>query len=79
MLHACTKLTDDARAMGRAVLADRARQQAVNVAPTIQTLQASGVTTLQGIAAELNKLGIPTASGRGEWQAVQWWRRRAFW
>jgi hypothetical protein len=29
------------------------------------------VTTLQGIAAELNKQGIPTASGRGDWQAVQ--------
>ena len=40
-------------------------------APTIQKLQASGVTTLQAIAAELNKQGIPTASGRGEWQAVQ--------
>jgi hypothetical protein len=27
--------------------------------------------TLQGIAAELNKQRIPTASGRGEWQPVQ--------
>jgi DNA invertase Pin-like site-specific DNA recombinase len=66
-----TKLTEDARAMGRAVIAARARQQAANVAPTIKKLQASGVTTLQGIAAELNKQGIPTASGRGDWQPVQ--------
>jgi hypothetical protein len=54
-----------------AVPVGRARRQAANVAPTIQKLQASCVTTLQGIADELNKLGIPTASGRGEWQAVQ--------
>jgi DNA invertase Pin-like site-specific DNA recombinase len=66
-----TKLTDSARAMGRAVIAGRARQQAADVAPTINALRASGVTSLRAIAAELNKLGIPTAGGRGEWQAVQ--------
>jgi DNA invertase Pin-like site-specific DNA recombinase len=66
-----TKLTDNARAMGRAVIAGRARQQATNVAPTIQKLQASGATTLQAIADGLNRSGIPTASGRGEWQPVQ--------
>jgi ABC-type hemin transport system ATPase subunit len=32
---------------------------------------ASGVTTLQGIAAALNERQIPTASGNGQWQAVQ--------
>jgi hypothetical protein len=52
-----------------------AHQPRNGVGPTIrpesiQTLQAAGVTTLQGIAAELNKLGIPTASGRGEWKAA---------
>jgi hypothetical protein len=49
----------------------RARQRAVMVAPTIKKLQASGVTTLQGIAAELNKQGIPTPSGKGQWQPEQ--------
>jgi hypothetical protein len=33
--------------------------------------QAAGRRSLQGIAAALNDRGIPTASGRGEWQAVQ--------
>jgi DNA invertase Pin-like site-specific DNA recombinase len=66
-----TKLTDSARAMGRAVIAGRARRQAADVAPTINALRASGVKSLRAIAAELNKLGIPTAGGRGGWHAVQ--------
>jgi hypothetical protein len=49
----------------------RARQQAANVAPTIKKLQAAGITTLRGIAAELNKQGIPTASGTGQWQPAE--------
>jgi hypothetical protein len=48
-----------------------ARQQAADVAPTIKALQATGVVSLRAIAAELTKRGIPTAGGRGEWQAVQ--------
>jgi DNA invertase Pin-like site-specific DNA recombinase len=66
-----TQLTDDARAAGREVIAERARQQAANMADTIKAIQAAGVTTLQGIADELNRRGIPTAAGRGQWQAVQ--------
>jgi DNA invertase Pin-like site-specific DNA recombinase len=67
-----TKLTDDARAAGREVIAERARRQAANMADTINTIRAAGVTTLQGIADELNRRAIPTAAGRpGEWQAVQ--------
>jgi hypothetical protein len=42
-----------------------------DIAPTIAELQAAGVTSLRGIAAALNERGIPTASGTGEWQAVQ--------
>jgi hypothetical protein len=60
-----------ASAMGPAVIARRARQQAAIVAPTIKKLQASGVTTLQGLAVELNKQGIPTPSGTGQWQPAQ--------
>jgi hypothetical protein len=60
-----------ASAMGRTVVAGRARQQAAIVAPTIKRLQASGITTLKGIAAELNKQGIPTPNGIGQWQPAQ--------
>jgi DNA invertase Pin-like site-specific DNA recombinase len=65
------KLTDDARAMGRAVITDRARQRAADIARTIEALQAAGTTSLRGIAAELNNRGIPTATGIGTWQAAQ--------
>jgi hypothetical protein len=37
----------------------------------IAELKAAGVTSLRAIAAALNERGIPTASGTGEWQAVQ--------
>jgi hypothetical protein len=66
-----TKLTDEARAMGRRVLAQRATDKAADYAPVIRELQTAGVTSLGGIAAALNERGIPTASGRGTWQAVQ--------
>jgi hypothetical protein len=42
----------------------RAFAQAVELAPVIAMLQASGVTTLNGIAAELNARGIPNTPGR---------------
>jgi DNA invertase Pin-like site-specific DNA recombinase len=66
-----TQLTDDARAIGREVIAERARQWAANMADTIKAIQAAGATTLQGMADELNRRGIPTAAGRGEWQPTQ--------
>jgi hypothetical protein len=37
----------------------------------IAELQASGAESLRAIAAGLNKRGIPTARGAGEWSAVQ--------
>ncbi len=51
----------------------RARTEAwvADLAPVIAELQAAGVTSPRGIAAALNEKGIPTASGDGEWQAVQ--------
>jgi len=57
--------------MGRSVLVERANQHAVDVAATVRSLQVAGVTSPAGIAAALNERGIPTASGRGTWQAVQ--------
>jgi DNA invertase Pin-like site-specific DNA recombinase len=65
-----TQLTEEARAMGRNVIAERARQHAADVASAVKQAQAAGVTSLWGIAAALNERGIPTARG-GRWQAVQ--------
>jgi DNA invertase Pin-like site-specific DNA recombinase len=65
------KLTDDACAMGRAVVANRARQRAADIARTVAALRAAGTTSLRGIAAELNNRGIPTVTGAGSWRAAQ--------
>src|SRR5258707_4361519 len=62
--------TAKARSMGPKVIAARARERAADLAPILAELQASGVTTLHGIAAALNGRGIPTASGTGQWQAT---------
>jgi hypothetical protein len=34
----------------------------------------AGVTSLRAIARALNERGVPTATGVGEWRAVQVWR-----
>jgi DNA invertase Pin-like site-specific DNA recombinase len=60
-----------AREAGPKVMAARARDRAADLAPMVATLQAAGITTLRGIAAELNARGIPTARGSGTWQAQQ--------
>jgi hypothetical protein len=49
----------------------RADARATTLAPFIAELRAAGVTSLRAIAAALNERGIPTAAGRGEWQAVR--------
>jgi hypothetical protein len=49
----------------------RAAERSADLAPIVAEVQAAGVTSLRGIAAEMNRRGIPTLSGRGEWQAVQ--------
>jgi DNA invertase Pin-like site-specific DNA recombinase len=64
-------LTPEARQAGcerRTAIADK---RAAALAPTIAELRASGAATLQAIADGLNRSGIPTTSGRGEWQPVQ--------
>jgi DNA invertase Pin-like site-specific DNA recombinase len=63
------RLKDGARARGAHVVA--AHHRAADMAGIIKAIQAAGVTTLQGIADELNRQGIPTAARRGEWQPVQ--------
>jgi hypothetical protein len=49
----------------------RTDQAVALLAPVIAELRASGVTSLRGIAAELNKRGIPTVAGAGRWRHVQ--------
>jgi DNA invertase Pin-like site-specific DNA recombinase len=60
-----------ARANGTAALQKRADARAVDIGPTIKSLQAAGATSLRAIAAGLNDRGIPTARGQGKWSAVQ--------
>jgi DNA invertase Pin-like site-specific DNA recombinase len=64
------KLTAKARAAGRAVLQERARARAADLAETVKELQASGATSLRAIAAGLDERGIPAARG-GKWSANQ--------
>ena len=49
----------------------RADKRAAKLAPVLKELQASGVTSLRGIAKALNERGIPTATGYGRWHDVQ--------
>jgi DNA invertase Pin-like site-specific DNA recombinase len=63
-------LTLLAIARGREERTKLADEKAANVAPAIRGLQASGVTSLVGIASGLNDLGVPTRRG-GKWSAVQ--------
>jgi DNA invertase Pin-like site-specific DNA recombinase len=60
-----------ARAAATRVRKERAAQRAMDIAPTIKTLQEAGATSLQAIANGLNAQGIPTARGGGTWSAVQ--------
>ena len=63
--------TRSSRIGSRKDLIERARRHATDLAPTIKAIRAGGTTTLWGIAAELNRLGIPTAAGSGEWNSTQ--------
>jgi hypothetical protein len=65
-----------AAASGRKIRTARAAKRAADLAPMIKTIQASGVTSMRGIATALNARNIPTPTGRKTWQAVQVRRRR---
>jgi Recombinase len=58
---------DNAKAREFARKASTAR----DLAPIVAELQAAGTTSLRGIATALNERGIPTARGRGEWEATK--------
>jgi hypothetical protein len=62
--HRASNVADKARTA-------RAVAKAADLAPIIAELQAAGITTLRGIADELNRRDVPTAAGRGRWQPVQ--------
>ena len=56
----------EAAALGRRSQTEGATAFATNVLPTIESLRASGVRDLRGIAAALNNRGVRTARG-GRW------------
>jgi hypothetical protein len=70
-LKGITQRELEAARTARAVRTARANARASELAGTIKDIQASGVTTLLGIATELNRHDIPTATGRGKWCGEQ--------
>jgi DNA invertase Pin-like site-specific DNA recombinase len=59
------------RAKGQAAIQKRVSSRVADLAPEIEKLRASGLTSLRAIAAALNERGIETPRGVGEWQAAQ--------
>ncbi|MBR1194370.1 recombinase family protein [Bradyrhizobium sp. AUGA SZCCT0160] len=55
-----------AGSVGRATLVDAADQFALGLVPAVQAIRATGATTLESIAIELNQRGIKSARG-GRW------------
>jgi DNA invertase Pin-like site-specific DNA recombinase len=64
------RLTAKARAAGTATMRKQARSRALDLAPTIKELQATGAQSLRALAAGLDERGIPAARG-GQWSANQ--------
>jgi DNA invertase Pin-like site-specific DNA recombinase len=64
------RLPAKAMAAGRAVIADRSRARALDLAPTIEELRSAGRVSLRELAAGLDERGIPAARG-GRWSANQ--------
>jgi hypothetical protein len=56
---------------GRRVSIARADARASQLAPIVAELRSAGVTSWYGIAMELNKRSVPTATGRGIWEQGQ--------
>jgi hypothetical protein len=49
----------------------RANRIAADLAPIIGELRAAGLTSLNGIAAALDRRHVPTPGGSGHWHAAQ--------
>ena len=58
------------RAISEEKQGSRQRTLTLDLAPTLQELQATGCESLRAIAAGLEERGIPAARG-GKWSAVQ--------
>ena len=58
-----------ARASSSAALREQARERKAEILPIIKEIQKDGNRTLQDIARQLNKRGVPTARG-GQWYAT---------
>jgi hypothetical protein len=48
-----------------------ANERAADLAPIVAELQAADLTTLKGIAAALDKRGVPMPLGNRHWYAMQ--------
>ena len=59
------------RAFSRRNRTERARRYAADLAPSIKSIQEAGITSLEGIAAELTRLGISVAPGSSDWRPAQ--------
>jgi hypothetical protein len=59
------------RAVTRKNRTERARRFAADLAPSINKIQAAGITSPAGIAAELTRLGISVAADSSEWRPAQ--------
>lgn len=64
-------VSDEARAIGRTIQIERARERAADLQPLIRDLREGGVASLSGIARILNEQGIPTARSGKYWTATQ--------
>jgi hypothetical protein len=65
------RFTPAARRAGVEARQARANERAADLAPIVAELQATGLTTLEGIAAALDKRGVPTPLGNRHWYAMQ--------
>jgi hypothetical protein len=63
--------TAKARAASLEVRRKRANEKAAEVAPIIAALRAAGANSLNGVARALNMRGVPTLSGKGQWDESQ--------
>jgi hypothetical protein len=65
------KLSLKARKARVRAVQSRADARAADLAPIVREPQSAGVTSLVGIAPAFNERSIPTATGQGNWHAVQ--------